>query len=158
MLQNIPPELIIFLASAVPLTEINGSIPLGHYFGMSASAAFFWSLLGNTLAAVIVLKILDPVMKFIIKKISILDRHFEKVFNKMHRKHSKRFNDLGTIFLAIFVALPLPGSGTYSGSLAAYLFNIPFWPAILAILAGNLIKGLLLTGGVETLLLLFQFA
>ncbi|MBD3270485.1 ligand-binding protein SH3 [Candidatus Peregrinibacteria bacterium] len=148
-MQYLPPELIVFLASMLPLTEINGSIPLGSYLGLSLTSSFFWSLLGNMLIALIGLKLIHPVMNMIIKKIGFLDKHFEKKFKKLHHKHSTKFNELGALFLAIFVFLPLPGSGTYTGVLLAYLFLIPFPHALGAIFVGNLFKALILTGGVN---------
>lgn len=53
-----------------------------------------------------------------------LHKYAEKYFQKLHKKHSMRFDAIGGLALAIFVAIPLPLTGAWSGAVLAYLFNI----------------------------------
>ncbi len=155
---QIPAEIIVFFAAMLPLLEINGSIPLGSLLGLPSAASLFWSMLGITTASLIVFKIIDPIVKFIFEHVAFLKKHVQKHFDKLHTKHSKRFNEIGIIFLCLFVIIPLPVSGSYTAIAVAYIFNAPFWPAMLAILLGNLVKGLFFTGGVETVLFFLRLA
>jgi uncharacterized membrane protein len=149
-------ELIVVLASVVPFVGIAGSLAVGKLVGLAPTAALFWALIGNTLAAILAFALLDFLFKHVIFKIKFLEQKFKKKFEKLHQTHSEKFNSAGLVFLTIFTASPLPGTGAYTGVLIAYIFNAPFWPSVLAITLGNIVKGLILTGGLESILFFFQ--
>lgn len=145
---NIPPELIVFLSSMLPLTELRGSIPLGFVMGLPPEAIFFWALIGNIIPCFFILWVLGPISAFLTKHSNFFNRFFTKLFDKTRAKHETAIQKYGPIFLIVFVAIPLPGSGGWTGSLVAFLFGIKYWKAMGLISAGLTIAGILITLGI----------
>lgn len=130
----------------LPVGELRFGIPYGMgILDMNALSAFTWGVLGNILPVFFLLKYLDPVFKWLFHHSPFLEHHFKKYFAKLHHKHSLKFNELGAIFLAIFVAIPLPSTGAWTGALIAYILDIPFWLAFGSISLGVLGAGVLVT-------------
>jgi uncharacterized membrane protein len=67
-------------------------------------------------------------------------------YGKVHKKHSKKFYKWGSLALIAIVALPLPGTGSWTGSLIAFLMGISYWKALGLILIGILIAATIVTG------------
>ena len=123
--------LCTFFWSIVPFFEMRASIPLGILtFHLSVIEAVFVSSLGGISIAIIVLKFLPIVMNFLQAHIPLFHRVLDKIFMRTRTEHSKKFNKLGAVFLVLFVAIPIPGSGAFSGALVAYLFGVPYWRAV----------------------------
>lgn len=122
--------------TALPTIELRGAIPVGIAQGISPLAVFALCTLVNILIIIPILSFIDHFLPWF-NRFEFVRRTLEKVQDKS-RKYVEKYGFLG---LMVFVAIPLPGSGAYSGSLAAYLFNIPRKQAIPAIAAGVLIAG-----------------
>lgn len=151
LFQILPEGVQIFIISALPIVELRGGIPYGiGVLKESVYFSFFWAVLGNIFPVFFILKLLDPVVNWIFKYIPSLGKHIKQYFEKLHTKHSTKFNELGALFLAIFVAIPLPGTGAWTGALLAYLFNIPFWLAFGSISFGVIGAGVLVAFFSET--------
>ena len=140
---DITNELWIILISASPFVELRGAIPFGIANGMGAAKVFFLAILGNTIPIVPLLVLL----KWSVNKLEkmkgvgkILHWWFQKV-----EKRSKIVETYGFWGLVLFVAIPLPGSGVWSGSVAATLLEFKFARAFLAIFLGMLIAATLVT-------------
>ena len=144
-LLNIPPEFIVFFSSMLPITELRGAIPLGFAIGLSPETTFFWALIGNILPCFFILWILGPISKFLMRHSQFFKSFFTKLFNKTKIKHEETLIKYGAIFLIIFVAIPLPGSGGWTGSLLAFLFGIKYWKAMGYIATGLTIAALIIT-------------
>lgn len=142
---NIPPELLVFFSSTLPITELRGAIPLGFYIGLPAEVTFIYALVGNFLPVFFILWVLDPISKFLSRHIAYFKKFFDKLYERTHDKHKDAIEKYGPIFLIVFVAIPLPGSGAWTGSLIAFLFGIKYWKAILYIFIGLIISGTLVT-------------
>ncbi len=128
-----------FLWSITPFLEMRASVPLGlTTFGLSAIEVILLSTLGGIITAAIVLKLLPLLVNFLEKHIPVFHKLVQKIFTKTRSKHSKKIGKLGALFLVIFVAIPIPGSGAWSGVLIAYLFGIPYWRAIILVGIGVL--------------------
>jgi uncharacterized membrane protein len=134
----IPPALIVALLAALPVLELRGAIPVGKILGLPMEANFFWAVIGNMLPIFIILKVLDPVSKWLMRHSNWCNRAMTKLFAKTRVKHTKKFEKTGAACLIAFVAIPFPGTGAWTGALIAYLFNIPYWKAILLIFFGVL--------------------
>lgn len=148
--------LVVFFLSMLPVTELRGSIPYGiGVLKMDTIPAFFWGVIGNIMPVLFLLKWLDPVIKWIFQHIPWLEKHLKTYFEKLHKKHTAKFNKLGAIFLAVFVAIPLPGTGAWTGALLAYLFNIPFRLAFGSISLGVFGAGIIVAFFSETVIMLF---
>ena len=142
-----PPELTTFLLAMTPVGELRAAIPWGLTFGnLSAAEAFFFAVAGNILAAALVILILPILTKFARKHFPPLDRLLQKIFAKTCKKHSKNFLRFEEIFLVILVAIPLPGSGGYTGALVAWLFGVKPKTAIVLISLGIFLAGILVLG------------
>ncbi len=132
--------------SIVPFFEMRASVPLGLLtFGLSNIEVILLSSLGGIITSAILLKILPPIIRFLKKHIPIFHKLLEKIFAKTRREHSKRASKLGALSLMIFVAIPIPGSGAWSGVLIAYLFGIPYWRAMFLISSGVIFSAIIMT-------------
>lgn len=135
-------EIKTFLISVLPVVELRGAIPAGIGMGLPPSDAFIIAYLGSLLPVPFLLLLLRPVFKMMARTTTGL-----KVVNKLKLKavaHSGRVQRYGWIGLLIFVAIPIPGTGIWSGSLAAVVLDIRFRKAFPAIAIGNLIAGLII--------------
>ncbi len=142
---SIPPWLAVILIAAIPVGELRLSIPIAIFkYGMDPISAFFLSLIGNMLPVIPILLYLEPVSNYL-RRWKMWDRFFSWLFARTHRKHSKEFEKYGSIGLAIFVGIPLPATGAWSGCAAAFVFGFKFKNALLAIFAGVLIAGIIVT-------------
>ena len=144
---TIPPELLVFGVSMLPIFELRGAIPLGMLLGMSKEAAFFWAEIGNIIPVFFLLKLLGPISKWLMEHFKFFNRIFTKIFTHTREKHSKTFTKFGPVFLIALTAIPLPGTGAWTGVLITFLFDMPYWRSILLILIGNIIAGILVSFG-----------
>jgi uncharacterized membrane protein len=141
------PELIVFFTAMTPFLEIKLAIPVGMELGLSATSTFLFSVAGTIIPIAIILAIIGPFSDFLRKKSQFMDKFFKNLFNKTRKEHSKKFKRYGTIFLIIFVAIPLPGSGAGTGALISFIFGVDYWKSLNLIFLGTLIAGILLTAG-----------
>lgn len=147
-----PPELTTFFTSMLPVTELRGAIPLAiATLGLTPWEAFFWGVLGNIIPNFFILWLLGPISAFLMRKSKLCDKLFTKLFNKTRKKYHKKFLKYGYIFLLLFVATPLPGSGGWTGTLIAFLFGASYWKAIGVISLGIICAGTLVTLGFESI-------
>ncbi len=133
-------ELTVLLTAALPVIELRGAIPVGMSLGMSPGHAFLVSFIGSILPAPIIIFTVRPIFETLRKA-----RFFRKFVDRMVSKTMLKAGGIqkyGFWGLLIFVAVPLPGTGVWTGSLAAVLLNIRFKTAFTAIFIGNLIAGI----------------
>lgn len=143
---HIPSELIVLLMAMLPLTELRASIPYGiAVLGMDPWSAFAFSVIGNTIISALIILLLPPITNFTRKHFTLADQLFEALFERTRTKHSKRMAELGYLALVTFVAIPLPGSGGWTGSLIAYVFDINKKLSLPLITIGIMIAGVLVT-------------
>ncbi|MFC1810300.1 COG2426 family protein [Patescibacteria group bacterium] len=152
---NIPPELIVFFSAMLPITELRGSIPLGFVMGLPAETTFIYALIGNIIPCFFILWVLEPIAKFLSRHIAFFKKFFDKLYKRTHDKHKDALEKYGPIFLIIFVSIPLPGSGAWTGSLIAFLFGIKYFKALTYIFIGLIIAATLITLGITGVINLF---
>ncbi len=143
-LAALPEPLITFVIATLPVSELRGAIPWALTAGeLQWQEAYFYAVLGNFLPVIPLLLLLEPI-SLRLRKYSIWDRFFSWLFERTRRRSRvvERFEVFGLI---LFVAIPLPVTGAWTGTVAAFLFGIRFKPAVLAILAGILIAGAVVT-------------
>jgi len=114
-------------------------------YGMGPFDAFFFSVIGNLLPVIPLLLFLEPVSNYL-RRYSIFDTFFTWLFSKTRRKNAESFEKYGLLALTIFVAIPLPVTGAWSGCAAAFVFGVKFRHALPAIAAGVMIAGIIVTG------------
>ncbi len=135
--------LYVFLVSIVPWLELRGSIPLGVVMGLDITKVFLVSLLGGILVIPVLFIAFDHIFP-IVRRIKIIDRLYMIWETRVHRKYEK-YADWEMLGLMIFVAIPLPGTGVYSGTFLAYLLGLNRKWSFLAISLGAAIAGILVS-------------
>ena len=142
-LKDIPKEYMVLIMGILPISELRGAIPLGLYYGMSLPKAFWLSVLGNISFVAPALFLLEPLSNRL-RRFKFWSRFFEWFFERTRKKADviQKYEALG---LAVFVAIPLPMTGAWSGVVAASLFKIRFRYAFLAISAGVIIAAIIVT-------------
>jgi uncharacterized membrane protein len=108
---------------------------------MSAAKAYWLSVLGNIIFVAPLLVIFEPVSNRL-RKFKVWSKFFDWLF-KRTKKNSDLIQKYEALGLALFVAIPLPMTGAWSGVIAASLFKIRFRYAFIAILTGVLSAGLI---------------
>lgn len=145
LLSSVPHWLATVIIGAMPIFELRGAIPIAMgIYGMHPVAAFMFAVLGNMIPVVPLLLYLYPVSTYL-RKYTIFDQFFSWLFGRTHRNHSERFEKYGILALTIFVAIPLPVTGAWTGCAAAFVFGIKFHHALPAIFAGVLIAGVIVS-------------
>jgi len=153
LLDSINKEATVLFTAALPLIEVRGAIPVGVSLGMSLIHTFILSIVGSMIPVPIILFGTRPIFTRL-RKTKLFRGLIEKLTTRSLRRSGK-IQKYGFWGLLIFVAIPLPGTGVWSGALAAALLDMRFKLAFPAILIGNIIAGiimLILSHGVVTLL------
>ncbi|MFQ6120637.1 MAG: COG2426 family protein [Methanosarcinales archaeon] len=140
----IPTWLYVIILAMLPISELRGAIPIAISFGINPIKTYFLAVIGNIIPVIPLLLFLDPVSNYL-RRYNIWDRFFTWLFTRTHRNHSERFEKYGTIALTIFVAIPLPVTGAWTGCAAAFVFGIKFKHALPAIILGVMIAGVIVT-------------
>ena len=135
----------VLFVSFLPLIELRGAIPWGI-----VKLDLYW---GPVLALAIVSNILIVpfiwlFLKFgqkILVKIKIGKRFWDWLVNRVQKKFSGKYYSVGVIGLLLFVAIPLPGTGVWTGTLAGYLFGFRKRDVFKAMVGGVVIAGIIVT-------------
>lgn len=146
-LHALPPEWTTFIVAMLPIIELRGAIPYALEVGMSWPQAYLLAVTGNLVPVIPLLLFLGPVSGWL-RRMPVFGRFFDWVFARTRRRSGviERYGPLG---LALFVAIPLPITGAWTGSAAAYLFEFSFKRSFPAIAAGVLIAGGVVTLAVK---------
>ena len=132
-----------FFISMLPVIELRGAIPVAFALGLNWQTAFICAIIGNILPVPFILLFINWIFAFM-KKHNILTKFVVKLEEKAVAKSSQamKFQFWG---LAIFVAIPLPGTGAWTGALIAAIMKMNRKSAFLSILTGVLCAGVLVT-------------
>jgi uncharacterized membrane protein len=136
-----------FIIAMLPIVELRGSIPYGIGMGMAWPQTYVLSVLGNLVPIVPILLFLGPVSDWL-ERVPGFGRFFQWLFRRTRRR-SKLVERYGPWGLILFVAIPLPVTGAWTGSAAAYVFGIPFRRSFPAIAGGVLLAGVVVTLAVQ---------
>ena len=138
--------LIVFLVSMVPIIELRGAIPYGVGFGLPLWLTYIIAIVGNMLPV--------PLIYFFARKVlewgrdkPVIGKFFTFCLEKGHKGGQKLQQKAGRgLFwaLMLFVAIPLPGTGAWTGTLAASLLDMDFKKSSLAVMLGVLIAGVIM--------------
>lgn len=142
--QHLPPPLAVFVVAMLPVFELRGGIPVGYAMGMdNPGLIYLFAVAGNFVPVIPILTLLGPTERFL-RRFPVMDRFFDWLFQRTVSRSDliRKYESLGLI---LFVAIPLPMTGAWTGSVAAYLFKLPLRMAIPCIILGILIAGLVVT-------------
>ncbi len=142
---TLPSELVIVLMAMLPILELRGAIPWAFKFApqLPLATTYLLAVLGNFAPVIPILLFLGPVSQFL-RKVPVFDRFLGWLFART-RKRGKLIERYEAIGLTMFVAIPLPVTGAWTGALAAFIFGVRLRYAIPCILLGILIAGVVVT-------------
>ena len=134
--------LYLFLVSMLPIAELRGAIPLGIYWGLSPILVFIVAILGNMVPVPFILLFLEGIEKYL-RRSEKMARALDWIFERTYKKADEKVRRWEYLALILFVAIPLPGTGAWTGSLIAYLFKFDIKKSMLSIFVGVLIAGVI---------------
>ncbi|MEK7146271.1 MAG: small multi-drug export protein, partial [Patescibacteria group bacterium] len=117
--------------------------------------AFVLATSGNIIVSIAIYYLLGPTTDFLRKHIVWIDKLCSWVFQRTRDKHSKRMSEVGHFLLFLYLAIPTPGSGGWSGALIAHVFGVPARAFLPLAIFGLISAGLLVTFGAEIVLFIF---
>jgi uncharacterized membrane protein len=142
--RGLSPELVVVIIAALPIVELRGAVPVGILvFNMPWWQAVLWSLLGNIAPILLVLLLLKRVVAWL-SHVALFRRFFEWLFARARSKSAtiQRYEFWG---LATFVGIPIPGTGAWTGSVAAEVLGLSYWKSLSAIIVGVLMAATIVT-------------
>ena len=143
-LSGLPKEAITVIIAALPISELRGSIPLAYgVMDIPLHKTLMLSYIGNMLPVIPLLILLQPISERL-RRFHVWRRFFDWLFERTRKRAEvvQRYEALGLI---LFVAIPLPMTGAWTGCIAASLFKIKLRYALPAIFIGVLIAGIIVT-------------
>ncbi|MBE5994027.1 MAG: small multidrug export protein [Paenibacillaceae bacterium] len=136
----------VFFISMVPLIELRGAIPYSAVMGLPLAQSYIIAIIGNMLPVPIIFLFARKVLEWGVDK-PVIGGFFTWCLEKGKRGGEKLQAKAGRglfIALLIFVGIPLPGTGAWTGTLAASLLDIDFKSSILAVMGGVLMAGIIM--------------
>lgn len=133
------------LVAMLPVVELRGGIPFGVSLGLTHAEAFLAAVIGNIIPLPFIVVYIRRVFQWLRRHMPNLDHFLDQLERKAHLKGRKvsKYKYLG---LMIFVAIPLPGTGGWTGALVAAFLDMPLRKALPSLVLGVLIAGFLVTG------------
>lgn len=144
-LEIVGKELCVFFCSMLPIIELRGAIPLACAMGLPWWQTYLISVIGNLLPVPFILIFINMVIKWMKNsKVNFFNKIANFLLTKVEKKRDKieKYSFLG---LTLFVAIPLPVTGAWTGSLVAAVIGMKPWKAFLSALIGVLVAGLIVT-------------
>ncbi len=132
----------VFLLSMTPIGECRASIPYGIYNGLSPMETFILSLFGNSLMGILIYLSINFLSKNILNK-EPLKTYYSKFINNKLRK-LKIYHKSLFFSLIIFIAIPLPGTGAFTGAILSRILGLSFRETLLTISLGVSIASLII--------------
>jgi uncharacterized membrane protein len=138
------PILKIIIFSLLPISELRGSIPVGLASGMSIYSVFPIAVIFNLLVYPVFYLFLSTIHRFLLNY-NLYKRTFESFLERTRRQTKPKIEKYGYLGLTLFVAIPLPVTGAYTGTLAAWFFKMDKRKSFFAILLGVIIAGIIVS-------------
>lgn len=137
-----PDEAVVFTLAALPVLELRGAIPVGYWMRLDPVRLTILSVLGNMVPVPFIILYLKKLASFLSRKSASATRIMDLLFERARRKAApvEEFQWLG---LMLFVAVPFPGTGAWTGAIIASVLGMPFWSGFSANFVGVVLAGLL---------------
>lgn len=138
--------LIIFFISMVPLIELRGAIPYAVGFDLPLLPSYIICILGNMLPVPVIFLFARKVLEWGADK-PVIGKFFTFCLEKGHRGGEKLKQKAGRglfVALLLFVGIPVPGTGAWTGTLAASLLDMDFKSSVIAVLLGVVLAGVIM--------------
>ena len=145
----------VFICSMIPIIELRGAIPMAFVLGMPWWQAYIISVIGNMLPVPFILLFIPKILAWMQKcKIKFFNK-FANWLNSKVEKNKPKIEKYAFWGVCAFVAIPLPTTGAWTGSLVAAMIDMKFWKAMISAFIGVLIAGAVVTaivyGGIGAL-------
>lgn len=145
---------VVFLLAMTPVLELRGAIPAGIAMGLNPYATFVTAVLGNMLPVPFIILFIRKIFDWMRGREGFLAKVVAKLEAKAY-KGAKLFYKYELFGLFLLVAIPLPGTGAWTGALVAALLNVRMRNAVLIILAGVCVAGLVVSAAALGVIHLF---
>ncbi|GAB6157055.1 small multi-drug export protein [Desulfotomaculum varum] len=156
LLKGLPQEMLVVVIAALPVVELRGAIPYAMtVLHMSSWQAMFWSILGNAIPALVILYLLGPLQRLLQQRLPASRKWFNWLYSRSHQR-GQLISRYGTMGLFLFVAVPAPGTGAWTGCIVAFLLGLCPQKALLAVLGGIVLAGVIVTLAVSGTLAVFR--
>ncbi|KAL1225644.1 hypothetical protein V5N11_004982 [Cardamine amara subsp. amara] len=135
-------EAVVFALATLPVIELRGAIPVGYWMQLKPMVLTFFSVLGNMVPVPFIVLYLKKFASFLAGKSRTASKLLEILFKRAKEKAGpvEEFQWLG---LMLFVAVPFPGTGAWTGAIIASILDMPFWSAVSSNFCGVVLAGLL---------------
>ena len=135
----------LILITLLPFLELRASIPYGiNFLKMPWLTVFIVCVIANIILGIIIYFLLDKFVHFFLRY-KIFSKPYNHIVLRTQKKIQKSVDKYGELGVALFIGVPLPGSGVYSGALGAYVIGLKFKKFIIANIIGVLIAGTIVT-------------
>lgn len=137
-----PDEAVVFALATLPVLELRGAIPVGYWMQLKPIMLTVLSIAGNMVPVPFIILYLKRFASFIAGRNQSASQLLEMLFKNAKEKAGpvEEFQWLG---LMLFVAVPFPGTGAWTGAIIASILDMPFWAAVSANFFGVVLAGLL---------------
>ncbi|XP_023888647.2 uncharacterized protein LOC112000715 [Quercus suber] len=137
-----PDEAVVFALATLPVLELRGAIPVGYWMQLKPVTLTILSVLGNMVPVPFIILYLKKFASFLAGRSPSASRFLDMLFKRAKEKAGpvEEFQWLG---LMLFVAVPFPGTGAWTGAFIASILEMPFWAAVTANFFGVVLAGLL---------------
>lgn len=137
-----PDDAVVFTLATLPVLELRGAIPAGYWMRLDPIRLTVLSVLGNMVPVPFIILYLKKVATFLSQRSATATRIMDLLFERARRKAApvEEFQWLG---LMLFVAVPFPGTGAWTGAIIASVLGMPFWSGFSANFMGVVLAGLL---------------
>ncbi len=145
LLGGFPPELVVFIISLFPILECRGGIIAARFLGVDYWIAIIISIIGNLLPIPFIFLFIEKIFNLMKKT-----KHLGKLVNKIEAKamkQSAKVTKYKRWGLLLFVGIPLPGTGAWTGALIAVLLKLNLKDSVISIFLGVLMASAIMTFG-----------
>lgn len=143
--------ILVFLISMVPVIELRGAIPYAVGFGLPLLPSYIVAIVGNMLPVPLIFFFARKVLEWGCRcKVRFINRFCGWCMEKGHKGGEKLSGKTGVgvyVALMLFVGIPLPGTGAWTGTLAASILDLDFKKSVIAVTLGVLLAGLIMSFG-----------
>ena len=144
-LETVGEELCVFFCSMLPIIELRGAIPLGAALGLPWWLNYILAIVGNMLPVPFILLFIKKVIAWMTKSRVRFFRRIGLWLVQKAEKNRDKIEKYSFWGVCIFVAIPLPMTGAWTGSLVAATIDMKFWKAMLSALIGVMIAGVVMS-------------
>ena len=144
-LETVGREWCVFFCSMIPIIELRGAIPMGAAFSLPWWQTYLISVIGNMIPVPFILLFIKKIIRWMSNsKVKLFNKTAGFLMRKVE-KNREKIEKYSLFGVCLFVAIPLPATGAWTGSLVAAMIDMKFWKAVLSAFIGVLAAGVIMT-------------